>query len=383
MPFTEQPFSADASSLEKPRSETIKSSAPLEFLEEKKRELQVMMVRAVELENLADNPSGNKDQELAAIKEEERSLMDEWQVITAEVVEQDQVEAADESWRQAAADRFGVPDFNLEQFQRSSFHDEAVTQAFLDGKDWHHILENRDQFISGESYDAANEAFYAMEELENEVPGSVARLNKEFGISNFQRYPKEMLLNQLQTGDKEKEAGLLVFAAEDWNGAFDNQQAVWQKLYDQQKDSRNFRIVECRSSEDLRDQLLKAHQDFDKKISFLALSAHSELDGFHLGSEKDAAGGFVSQENLAQLKLTELIAPRAQILANACSSASVNGWARGLSRETGINIVGPDRPAGIEDIDFVGQEVVPKYYNNNIYSNYYQGFLMSKKQVRK
>ena len=380
MPFTEQPLSADNRRPENRRPETAEPASPTEFLEEKKTELQAIAARFSELEGLVDHSDRPEDPELAAIREEEASLVAEWQEVAVEVAERGQLENADENWRQAAAEMFGVEDFDLEQFKRSSLDDEGVRQSFAAGRDWNYIFDHEEEYISGYSYEAANEAFLAMDELEKEMPGSVARLNKEFGIINFQRYPKEMLLGQLQAGEAGKEAALLVFAASDWNGAFDNQQEIWRRLFEEQRASRNFRIAECRTAADLKTQLEKARQAAGQPLSFLALSAHSELDGFTLGHEEDENRGFVSQEELASLQLNDYLAPDAQLLANACSSAALQGWARGISKDARLQVVGPDRPAGIEDLDFVGQEVVPKYYDEAIYSKYSHGFLLNKKR---
>lgn len=90
-----------------------------------------------------------------------------------------------------------------------------------------------------------------MEELEKEVPGSVKMLNEKSGIVNFQRYPKEILINQLKDINQQKGVGFLVFAESDHNGAFDNQKEIWKKIYNERKDYLNFRIVECRSKLDL------------------------------------------------------------------------------------------------------------------------------------
>jgi hypothetical protein len=188
-------------------------------------------------------------------------------------------------------------------------------------------------------------------------------------------------LDQLKEPDPKKEVGLLIFADEDWIGSFDNQSKLWKKIYDQQKESLNFRIVECGSGTSLAIQLMKVKQDFENKASLVVLSSHSDPEGFYLSNKN----GYVNQKDIVEnsSSLKEILAPNAQMIANACSSGAIKGWARVVSKEVGIKAVGPDEPAAIEDIDFAGNDVIPKYCKPDAYSGYNKGFLVSKKKKGK
>ncbi len=310
---------------------------------------------------------------------ENRALVD-WEQ-TSQAIDASDYEAVKESWQKAAMEQFGIADFNIELFKRTLFNDEAMEKAFNEGKDWNTIFNNIDEFKIGESYDMATKSFEAMDELEIIQPGSVKKLNENFGIKNFQRYPKEILLNQLAVIDQNKEVGLLLFAAGDGIGSFDNQQELWTKVFRNKKEDLNFRIVECSSSDAMEQQLARVQQDFQKKVSLTVLSAHSEASGFYLG-EDPAEGSFVKQEDIGTLapRMKELLSNDSQLIANACSSGAMDGWVKDFSKEARIKAVGPDRPAAIEDVDFVGKDIVPKYYDNDIYSSYHNGFLLSKQK---
>lgn len=295
--------------------------------------------------------------------------------------ENQEIAAAKEIWRESAEEQFGIKNFNLENFKRTVFNNEAVSAARSAGKSWEYIVANQEDFVEGDSYDEATRSFEAMGELENEKPGSVKALNEKFGIDNFQRYPKEILLNQLEDSDPEKKVGLMVFAKDDWSGSFDDQKDVWSKIYNQQKEDVNFRIVECGTKIDLARQLIKSKQDFNQKISLLTLSAHSSEEGFSLSVKGDEFITVGKEDITDSQSMKEIFAPNAQLLANACSAGAIEGWVKDVSKEARIKAVGPDVPATIEDVDFVGSEIVPKYQDNNAYSGYQNGFLMSKKKV--
>lgn len=111
------------------------------------------------------------------------------------------------------------------------------------------------------------------------------------------------------------------------------------------------------------------------------MSAHSEPEGFFLGGGFED-GSFMSHKDIEDVipLMKDILADQTQMIANACSSGAINGWVKKLSKEIRIKGVGPDRPAAIEDVDFIGKEIVPKYYDNDIYSGYHNGFLLSKKR---
>lgn len=349
-------------------------------LEEKTNLTELVEAETEELTELAEINSDNSldnNPELESINKEETDELNDWRETSEAIVANNEVEKANESWQKAAEERFAIKDFNLETFKRITFNNKAVEDSFAAGKNWEYICNNMNDFVEGYSYETASKSFEVMQSLEDKVPGSVKILHEKFGITNFQRYPEEILLNQLQDGESNKNIGLLTFAVNDWNGAFDNQSNIWSKIYDNQKENLDFKIVECGSNIDLARQLISLKENNDKKVSLAVLSAHSSGESFSLGEENS-----ISTEDIEKYgpKLKDIFSNEAQLVANACSSASVGGWVNSLSKEAGIKAVGPDRPAAIEDVDFVGNEVVPKYHQGDTeaYTNYYKGFLMSK-----
>jgi hypothetical protein len=307
-----------------------------------------------------------------------------------DIISELQGRSYDQIWKQTALERFGVHDFDVHQFKRKEvrvIQKDALDKALQEGKDWHYILDEKNGLISvEETYDSAISAFKAMENLEDKKPGSVKVLHENFGITNFQRYPIDTLLEQTKTPDPEKQTSLLVFSSEDWNGAFDtpNHYSLLSKLYENRKDSSNFRIVECKSKIDLARQLIKAKRDFIKPISFALISAHGNNEGFYLSSnDENPERGIIRKEEIEDRSL-EIFTPDAQIITDSCSSGSINGWARTLSRTARIKVTGPDQPAGLNDIAFEGGQIIPSYANfsgieSQIANQYYNGFLLTKK----
>lgn len=339
------------------------------------------MDRVLDSKDLSSIESSTEQQELIKINREEAAVMEDWQKTSEDIVLKNEFASVKESWRHSAEDQFGIKDFDVERFKRTLFNNEKIAAAFATGHDWDHIFDNLNEFTDGESYEQANNAFAIMSELEEEMPGSVKNLHENFGISNFQRYPKEILLNQLKVPDPKKETGLLLFAEDDSIGAMDKKHDILNKIYEKRKDDLNFRIAECKSGPALAQQLEKVKQDFQKNISLIFLSAHSEKNGFYLGDDNEK-NNYVSQEEIAKIasSLKDFFAADAQVVANACSSGAINGWVKTISKEARIRVIGPDKPAGIENIEFIGKEIIPEYYDNDISSNYYKGFLLSKKR---
>lgn len=283
-----------------------------------------------------------------------------------------------EVWRKEIEERFGITDFNIEIFLRSIYNDDVVDKARAEGRDWRYIMDNCSE---GQSYDQAYRAVRAMEALEAEAPGSVKMLHEKWGITNFQRYPKDILIQQVGEIDKDKGLGLLVFAEDDYNGAFDDQQDRWSKLYDHRKNDLNFVIIESNSKLVLARKLLEVRKDTNKNISFAVVSAHSKAGEFYLGDKEIVGDKYsVDQEDIKefQSRAGEIFTEDAQLIGNACSSGDVNGWVHGISKSARIKAVGPANPQAIKDFSFHGNEVVPEYYEPGVYRRYYKGFLLSK-----
>ena len=331
-----------------------------------------------EIRFMADDNYGTEEG-LEVVKQEESQITDDWERVSAEIIE-DNEEAYREGWRSAVESHFGIADFDIEGFKRPLFDQEAYAQAYYNeinnGRDGQKVVDEYEAFIKGETYDMAAKCFEAMQSVEEKRPGAVKLLHEEFGITNFQRYPSEMLLQQAEELDVSKENALLAFSASDHNGAFDNQSEIWKKIYDHQQGEFNFRIVECSDKENLAKQMLNLQQDSEKQISLMFLSAHGEAEGILLGSDDE----LLLKKDIPDIK--KMFSSKAQIIANSCSAGDINGWVRTLSKEARVNTVGPDRPAAILDIDFIGKEIVPKYTDSDIYSGFYNGFLLSKKKAR-
>lgn len=283
---------------------------------------------------------------------------------------------AAEKWRLTGMEEFGIKDFNLEDFKRSKFIEPALIEKTLaEGKDWDYIDANPDIFKKEISYNEILNAHKVMRELEEEIPGSVKYLHETLGITNFQRYPKELLIDQLKEPDPNKALALLAFAKEDHNGAFDQQKPIWQSVYEEQGGKYNFRVCESGSGFSLARQFLRARNDFGKEISEIFLNAHGNEEGFDLGEE---FVGVASMQDFTE-RFDGVIADNAEIIANSCSAGVAEGWLHKLTKSTHIRAIGPDEPSYIVDMDYLDGEIIPKYEKNSHFTNYVGGFQISKK----
>lgn len=126
--------------------------------------------------------------------------------------------------------------------------------------------------------------------LEKQVPGLTNFLMEKCGIYEFNRYPEELLIAQLeQFEDKESPYGVLIGASRDRRGAFSAAQKSLGELHKRLKKlGYNLRITECGSKMELARALVVFNQRYgeNQKISFAILEAHANKGLIQLGRVK-------------------------------------------------------------------------------------------------
>lgn len=128
---------------------------------------------------------------------------------------------------------------------------------------------------------------YAAFSLENAREGSARRLYDEFGIADFARYDKGMLLHQLEKADTDTPYGVIVFPEADENGAFfDSVQILGEMATKLRLGGFETRIVEAGSQRGLARRLLALNKKYaltGKRIEFLILGGHGSKGAITLG----------------------------------------------------------------------------------------------------
>lgn len=193
-----------------------------------------------------------------------------------------------------------------------------------------------------------------MMELEQCSPGSVSKLNKKFGIRNFQRYPKKMLISQCETiDDRQTPFGIMMDAAYDWNGAFDND-IITHRLSELDSSKYLCRIFEAKTKQEVARHLIGIRQKYDQKISFAFISAHGNKDMiiFDDGSKSNIFSISDLSRNGAK-RVGDFFEKHATLIFNACSTGVAGGIGEKVQKELGVyKVIAPSIPAHIKDVEF-------------------------------
>ncbi len=192
----------------------------------------------------------------------------------------------------------------------------------------------------------------AANELEKALPGSVKRLADDYGILTFARYPKELLLWQLeQEEDREHPYGVILYPREDWNGAFYKGRRLLEDLASPANQAAmNVRIFECTGKLDVTKKLIRLNRRYGEKqkIGFALVGGHANLKQMHFSSAHGL--GQVREENLSPVILAELktfFSVDATVVFQACSIGGDDGLGQFFS-SIGISVVAPDQPASLK-----------------------------------
>ena len=123
--------------------------------------------------------------------------------------------------------------------------------------------------------------------LEEQNPGAAKRLDEDFGVRAFARYPIELLLRQAADADKGKPYGVIIMARGDHNGSFHRQAYKWSDLLKDIGDTHAIRIIEAESKDELTAYVLGMYQRYqeDGKISFVHMNGHGSPESINLGYE--------------------------------------------------------------------------------------------------
>ena len=198
-----------------------------------------------------------------------------------------------------------------------------------------------------------------MDELEKERPGCVRVLREEFGIENFARYPKELLIEQFDTKDDQSlPYGIVINPKADHNGAFAGGPDggaianVWKTL----KGKFRLRIFEASSRFGVARTLIRTEQRYQHdgggKIAFAMIGGHGEPDSIQFGDGENAVrlgiddlGGSVGVA--AKNKFFE---PNPTIILSSCSTGKYGGIGQELSAVLGARVIGPDVPTPLPSV---------------------------------
>ena len=194
--------------------------------------------------------------------------------------------------------------------------------------------------------------------LESERPGTPAQLYQVFGLRNFNRYPTQVLLEQCRDYDRDSKApqrpyGLVMYATNDPDGAFNIDHHRWQKLYEELQPEYALRVMEWDTTEELigRVRVLRRRFGRKNKIRFGFVGGHGERDRITGGGKEPHRQ--ISQENIRH-PITKLIrdyfADDATIILHSCLTGEEGGIAEELRDQANITVIAPAAATHMHDI---------------------------------
>lgn len=210
----------------------------------------------------------------------------------------------------------------------------------------------------------------AAQALESAVPGSVRKLAGEYGIQSFSRYPKELLLRQLEAEDDlETPYGIVLNPREDWNGGFYGDQKVFSVFSDSARDEKmNVRVFECESKIDAAKKLIRLNRKYGagQRIQFAVVGGHGNRELLEFGKEDRKTLTQKDLEGNAMQELRGFFSEDATIVLNSCSTGDDFGLGEMLSRLVKIKVIAPDSPTSLRSLKVTSRGVVSAEYRKGV-----------------
>jgi len=194
--------------------------------------------------------------------------------------------------------------------------------------------------------------YEALCELEQKRPGIGPVLHNEFGVSDFARYPVDMLIRQYDERDsKTSKNGVVVFPEDDWNGAFYSTQNVLQNLTEALGEEYIIRVYERKNARGVVSALNSSRHRYGK-AEFLILGAHGDRDIMAFGPDKS---DIVEKEHLVRSggqALRHAFVENPTIILMSCSTGEIGGIGEQISKLgfQGATVIAPDKSVSIKSI---------------------------------
>jgi Domain of unknown function (DUF4347) len=181
-----------------------------------------------------------------------------------------------------------------------------------------------------------------IQELEEKMPGSSQRLSRDYGIQNFSRYPREMLIDQLENeDDTETPYGVALYSQNDWNGAIGKMSQLDLLELDEEakKAGLRVRIIECSGLVSAAKRFISLDKKYgeDQKIQFALVAAHGAPKSIELGDRN------LEVESLPEKALqgiASFFAEKPTVILHACSTGEdESGIANALAQVTNAEVI--------------------------------------------
>ena len=213
-------------------------------------------------------------------------------------------------------------------------------------------------------------------EVEKAEPGTCKFLYDGFGITDFGRYPAELLLKQKKEFENlENPYGVIIFPRNDWNGAFYSDNNALGDFLKELDGKFCLRVFECESKMDIARALVTSNQRYNPdngkghKISLLILGGHGTENSIQFGG-KDERHSLTTDDLFGHgiQKTGQFFEENPTIILSSCSTGAEGGIGQELSKKFGAKVIAPKVPTGLEAIHGSKRRGQDKFRFNAVYS---------------
>lgn len=201
-----------------------------------------------------------------------------------------------------------------------------------------------------------NSNFYenisALLEIESSRPGIGKVLQQEFGINDFARYPKDILIAQYDQRDMKDGIpfGVVIYPRDDYNGASYVNVSQLESLFNQLQGKSRIRIWEVRNLSQMMTVFNKSRHKYGP-ISFAIITGHGTPEQIAFGKKMLGRSKLekadLERKGISSLKLAFVDNPT--IILNSCSTGQLQGIGQAIS-EIGANVIAPIAPTNLDSI---------------------------------
>lgn len=216
----------------------------------------------------------------------------------------------------------------------------------------------------------------AMRELDSAIPGAVKKLWSEYGIHEFNRYPKEVLIDQITEENIDRPYNIIIFPYADHTGAFDSTDIFrdvdyLKNFYESSKNDFGLKVFETGTTHQTLEYLIKLKKNYRNKISNAVLGGHGNRTSLYFGSLNNSKNEsfkldtkFLQQKRKTFKFVSQFFEQNATIVLISCSTGAESGFASELSEVTNLRVIAPEKDAGLVRLEMKGGTIVPTYINS-------------------
>jgi len=165
-----------------------------------------------------------------------------------------------------------------------------------------------------------------LQELREKIgEDGISKLYREYGITNFGRYPSEVMIKQVENDGKSRPYGIWLGAWADWNGGFLSQgEKSLVKNIERDANGLGFDliIVEARDKMSTVKRVVTLDRKFgkDNKIAFVIISGHGSANRIFLGEEPEDILSLPDLIKKSSSKMRKYYKEKVPFLFNSCST---------------------------------------------------------------